>query len=1079
MKIKKIISIAILTIIIMNIAIVLIPENNVQATDTKISTQKIANIVVFIEFQDTDHTAHNTKCFVNNESTTFQYFNGEDGYEKGLKTYLNKISYGQLDVQNIFPQYNETTKKIIVYKARNNRQYYETNVNELIAEIAQDINNNGTINNNEILDYNNDRNIDNLTLILASGNNINETSYKATYEGSASIKGKFVNSYNVLHESSIYGSLQNSGVIIHEFLHTVGYPDLYRGGAYSGVPVGPWDIMASVNTFVQYPLAYFRSTITNWFTIPTVSESKKNYTLYAASKTTYETRNQQAVIIKTPYSDTEFFVVEYRKKENNNNSYDSRIPGSGLIVYRINLESVSNMKGDSSEPYNPDVAYVFRPDDTLDENGHERGQGDIFRSFISAESQTKSYGSRDFECSVTDGAITYSDGQNSGIIIENVGSSAGDQITFDITILDIPAANFWTNVNTKYDENMSFVDSYMDTDGSIYYLTQNINNKIQLYRYSDKKWLKIGNEKSERVTEHALLKHNNEFYIVYNLEVGNGNYNTKLLKLNNNNWQEVYRFSQLHNGNYVAVDADQTGIYFAIPNSSCSKLHGYKYNNKVTDLGEIATSKYLSNTDITVENGNIAVLYREFMDNNKINIKLYKNNTWNNLETSMNANSAKIKLNNNKIYLLRNGETFEKNGAYAYTYDINRQDGWRQFGNNTFSDKNISEMDICFNGDYPYVVYQEADGTQINVKHVKLNEWENLGKPVSNTKANNIQVHTYNNNIYVTYITQTTQVIYTKSNVANNTIIDEEKQPNIYYKTHIQDIAWQDYVKNGEPSGSVGKSLRLEGIKIKLDNQKYSGGIEYRTHIQDLGWETIWKSNEEMSGTQGKSLRLEGIQIKLIGEIANYWDIYYRVHIEDYGWLDWAKNGESSGSEGFSKRLESIEIKLVKKGEPAPGSTKNPFMKKRVIYQTHVEDLGWQDVVCDGEVSGTSGKSLRLEGITIQLNNPEYNGGIEYKTHIQNLGWETSWKSNGEMSGTSGKSLRLEAIKIQLTEDMAKKYDIYYRVHIEDYGWLGWAKNGESSGSAGFGYRLEGIQIQLIGIGKEPPYSEGDAYKEK
>lgn len=1074
----KIIAISILTIIIMNIAIILIPENNVKAESTKINTQKTANIILFIEFQDTNHAQHNTKCFINNESTTFQYFNGEDGYEKGLKTYINKISYGQLDVENIFPQYNETTKKITPYKASQNRQHYQTNINELIGEIVSDINSNGTIKDNQILDYNNDRNIDNLTLVLASGDNINETSYKATYEGSASIKGKFVNSYNVLHEGLVYGTLQNSGVIIHEFLHTLGYPDLYRGGTNDGVPVGPWDIMASVNTFVQYPLAYFRSNITNWFTIPTVSESKKNYTLYAASKTTYETRNQQAVIIKTPYSDTEFFVVEYRKKENNSNSYDSRIPGSGLIIYRINLESITNMKGDSSEPYNPDVAYIFRPGDTFDENGHEKGKGDIFKSFISAESETKSYGSKDFTCSLTNGAITYSDGQNSGIIIENVGSSAGDQITFDINILDMPNTNFWKNVTVKYDEKMSFVNSYVDADGSIYYLTQNLNNKIQLYRYYENKWLKIGNEISERGTEHTLLKYNNEFYIVYNLEVSNGNYNTKLLKLNNNNWQEVYKFPELNGGNYVAVDADETGIYFAIPNANCSKLHGYKYNNTVTNLGEIATSNYLSNTHITVENGNIAVLYREFMNNNKINVKLYKNNTWNNLETSMNANSAKIKFNNNKIYLLKNGETYGKNGGYVYTYDINKKDGWKQFGDNTFSDKNISEMDICFKGNEPYIVYQEADGTQINVKHIKLNEWEKWSQTVANTKANNIQVHTYNNNIYVTYITQQTQIIYTKSNELSNIIIDEEKQPNIFYKTHVQDIGWQNYVKNGEESGTVGKGLRLEGISIYID-PAYNGTVLYRTHIQDLGWENTWVSSGGVSGTQGKSLRLEGIQIKLQGEIANNWDVYYRVHIQDYGWLDWAKNGESSGSEGFSKRLEGIEIKLVKKGEPAPGNTKNPFLQKQVMYQTHVQEVGWQNFVCNGEASGTSGKSLRLEGIRIQLNNSKYNGGIEYKTHIQDIGWETLWKSNGEMSGTSGRSLRLEAIKIQLTGEIANYYDIYYRVHVQNYGWLGWAKNGEPSGSAGFSYRLEGIQIKLVEKGEAPPVGKGECYKEK
>lgn len=1076
MKIKKIIAISILTIMIMNMAIILMPYNNVQATDTKSSTQKMANIIVFVDFQDTDHTTHNTKCFINNENTTFQYFNGAEGYEKGLKTYINKISYGQLDVENIFPQYNETTQKITPYKANKNKQYYETNINELIEEIVVDTNNNGKI-DNQILDYNNDGKIDNLTLVLSSGENINEGEYKATYEGSASINGKFVNSYNVLHESSVYGSLQDSGVIIHEFLHTVGYPDLYRGGANSGVPVGPWDIMASVNTFVQYPLAYFRSTITNWFTIPTVTESKKNYTLYAASKTTYETRNQQAVIIKTPYSDTEFFVVEYRKKENDNNSYDSRIPGSGLIVYRINLESQTNMKEDKSDP---DVAYVFRPDDTLDENGHEKGKGDIFKSFISAESQTKSYGSGDLICPVTYGAITYSDGQNSGIIIENVGSSEGDQITFDITMVGEDASYFWENSATKNDEKITYMNSYMDTDGSMYYLTQNINNQRQLYQYNQNQWIKVGNVINERGTEYKILKYNNEFYIVYNQEVSNGKYNTKLLKLNNNNWQEVHKFSELNNGNYVAVDTDETGIYFAIPNIDYSKLHGYKYtkDNNVTDLGEIASSNYLSNTEITVENGNIAVLYREFMNNNKINVKLYKNNTWNNIETSMNANSAKIKFNNNKIYLLKNGETFGKNGAYVYTYDININDGWKQFGNNTFSDKNVSEMDISFNGDEPYIVYQEADDTQIKVKHIKFNKWEQWLRTVSNAKANNIQMHIHNNKIYVTYITQKTQIIHTKSEGTSNIIINDEDKPNIFYKTHVQDIGWQDYVKNGEMSGTVGKELRLEGISMYIDPAHY-GNVLYKTQVQNLGWEDEWVSFGAVSGTQGKSLRLEGIQIKLQGEIANNWNVYYRVQIQDYGWLGWAKNGEPSGSEGLEKRLEGIEIKLVKNGELAPGSTKNSFMKKQIIYQTQIQNIGWQDYIKNGEVSGTSGRSLRLEGIKIQLNNQQYSGGIEYKTHIQSIGWEDSWKSNGEMSGTSGKELRLEAIKIQLTEDMAQNYDIYYRVHSQEFGWLGWAKNGQAAGTAGFSYRLEGIQIQLVEKGEDPPYSEGECYKER
>ena len=47
--------------------------------------------------------------------------------------------------------------------------------------------------------------------------------------------------------------------------------------------------------------------------------------------------------------------------------------------------------------------------------------------------------------------------------------------------------------------------------------------------------------------------------------------------------------------------------------------------------------------------------------------------------------------------------------------------------------------------------------------------------------------------------------------------------------------------------------------------------------------------DNQLSGTSGKSLRLEAIQIRLTGEIANAYDVYYRVHIEDKGWLNWAK----------------------------------------------------------------------------------------------------------------------------------------------------------------------------------------------
>jgi len=154
-----------------------------------------------------------------------------------------------------------------------------------------------------------------------------------------------------------------------------------------------------------------------------------------------------------------------------------------------------------------------------------------------------------------------------------------------------------------------------------------------------------------------------------------------------------------------------------------------------------------------------------------------------------------------------------------------------------------------------------------------------------------------------------------------------------------------------------------------------------------------------------------------------------------------------------------------------------------VSYRTHVQNEGWQNFVSDGTTSGTSGKSLRLEGIEIKLDNHGADVGISYQTHIENIGWEADtsrgWKSNGTMSGTSGLSYRLEAIQIKLTGADADQFDVYYQVHAQNIGWMGWAKNGESAGTAGFGYRLEGIRIELVPAGSAAPGSTDKAFVER
>ena len=306
--------------------------------------------------------------------------------------------------------------------------------------------------------------------------------------------------------------------------------------------------------------------------------------------------------------------------------------------------------------------------------------------------------------------------------------------------------------------------------------------------------------------------------------------------------------------------------------------------------------------------------------------------------------------------------------------------------------------------------------------------------------------------------------------------VNKEK-PMLTYQTHVQTYGWQNWVGENQVSGTSGQSKRLEAIRISLNNKgSYSGGIQYRTHVQTYGWQG-WKSEGTLSGTSGQAKRLEAIQIKLTGDLASDYNVYYRVHAQQFGWLGWAKNGESAGTAGYSYRLEAIQIKLVPKGQSIE-NTGVPF-KGYLSYQTHIQTYGWQGKKHEGDISGTTGQSKRLEGIRIALGNNDYTGSIQYRTHIQTYGWENGWKADGAMSGTSGQSKRLEAIQIQLTGEMANHYDVYYRVHAQHFGWLGWAKNGESAGTAGYAYRLEGIQIVLVSKGAQAPGNIGNSFKEK
>ena len=138
------------------------------------------------------------------------------------------------------------------------------------------------------------------------------------------------------------------------------------------------------------------------------------------------------------------------------------------------------------------------------------------------------------------------------------------------------------------------------------------------------------------------------------------------------------------------------------------------------------------------------------------------------------------------------------------------------------------------------------------------------------------------------------------------------------------------------------------------------------------------------------------------------------------------------------------------------------MQESHISYQAHVQNIGWQADVNEGETAGTTGKNLPMEAFKItNLSLGELSGGIEYQAHVQDIGWQ-KMVSQGQVAGTEGRAKAIEALRIRLTGEVAEKFNVYYRVHSTEFGWLGWVSNGQPAGTSGHAYAAQAIEIMIL-----------------
>ncbi len=133
----------------------------------------------------------------------------------------------------------------------------------------------------------------------------------------------------------------------------------------------------------------------------------------------------------------------------------------------------------------------------------------------------------------------------------------------------------------------------------------------------------------------------------------------------------------------------------------------------------------------------------------------------------------------------------------------------------------------------------------------------------------------------------------------------------LYYQAHVQNIGWQDPVRDGMTAGTTGRALRLEALKV---NPPEGWVLRPKLHIQNAGWEQyadIAHGNDVTIGTTGQAVRVEKLEFEVVAKPeGDDRDLYYRVHQQNTGWKGWTKSGYPTGTDGMSLRLEAIEMKI-------------------------------------------------------------------------------------------------------------------------------------------------------------------------
>lgn len=413
------------------------------------------SLLLLIDFPDQAFT-YPTADFDNLANQSGYSVNGATG---SFKEYYEDISYGILTINTDVEGWYTAANNRATYGAQNINSPNATHAIPLVREAVDAAEAAGV--DFSQYDGDGDGRVDVIEIIHSgrgaeeSGNAADIWSHRwglAATGQQVTYDGKLINDYIIQAEKYGPTNITNIGVLVHEFGHALGLPDLYDTD-YSSRGLGRWCCMAggtwnnSGRTPAQFS-AWCKKQL-GWMAPSVLTGSG------SISNMDYSMNNPDAYQFNTTVNN-EYFLIENRRKT----GWDQYIPAAGLCIYHIDDNQFSN----SNE--NHYKVHLEQADGDADLNNNVN-QGDGGDPFPGNSNNTV------FDCNSSPNSGIYN-GSASNISISNIGISNHlasfnyDYCSTDCNISDIAVAAGPLNLSgNTYDMELSVYFNFPPASGTL------------------------------------------------------------------------------------------------------------------------------------------------------------------------------------------------------------------------------------------------------------------------------------------------------------------------------------------------------------------------------------------------------------------------------------------------------------------------------------------------------------------------------------------------------------------------------------------------------------------------------------